>query len=81
MRSVGNFRIPKFLHGRTDLLEDIKRKAIEPDPNQARQRVELPTEVAAQLRRMNQEHKEVVEALLAEKRKGTEVGGRCKKSL
>jgi hypothetical protein len=61
------FSHPKFLRGRTDLLEDIKRKAIEPDPGQARQRVELPTEVAAQLRRMNQEHKDVVEALLAEK--------------
>ena len=61
------FSHPKFLHGRTDLLEDIKRKAIEPDPNQTRQRVELPTEVAAQLRRMSQEHKEVVEALLAER--------------
>jgi hypothetical protein len=63
------FSHPKFLRGRTDLLEDIKRKAIEPDPNQTRQRVELPTEVAAQLRRMSQEHKEVVEALLAERRK------------
>jgi HSF-type DNA-binding len=63
------FSHPKFLRGRTDLLEDIKRKTIEPDPNQARQRVELPTEVAAQLRRMSQEHKEVVDALLIEKRK------------
>ena len=63
------FSHPKFLRGRTDLLEDIKRKAIEPDPNQTRQRVELPTEVAAQLRRMSLEHKEVVEALLAERRR------------
>ena len=63
------FSHPKFLRGRTDLLEDIKRKAIEPDPNQTRQRVELPTEVAAQLRRMSQEHKEVVEALLTERRR------------
>lgn len=63
------FSHPKFLRGRTDLLEDIKRKAIEPDPNQTRQRVELPTEVAAQLRRMSQEHKEVGEALLSERRR------------
>jgi hypothetical protein len=63
------FSHPKFLRGRTDLLEDIKRKAIEPDPNQTRQRVELPTEVAAQLRRMSLEHKEVVEALFAERRR------------
>jgi len=63
------FSHPKFLRGRTDLLEDIKRKAIEPDPNQTRQRVELPTEVAAQLRRMSQEHKEVVDALLTERRR------------
>lgn len=63
------FSHPKFLRGRTDLLEDIKRKAIEPDPNQTRHRVELPTEVAAQLRQMSQEHKEVVEALLTERRR------------
>jgi len=68
------FSHPKFLRGRTDLLEDIERKAIEPDPYQTRLRVEVPTEVAAQLRpaqlpRMSFEHKEVVEALLAERRR------------
>jgi len=52
------------------LLEDIKRKAIEPDPSQTTRCVELPTELAAQPRpRMSLEHKEVVEALIAEKRK------------
>lgn len=63
------FSHPKFLRGCTDLLDEIKRKTIELDPNQLRQRVEVPTEVAAQLRRMCQEHKEVVEALLTEKRR------------
>jgi len=64
------FSHPKFLRGRTDLLEDIKRKATEPDPYQTTRCVELPTELAAQPRpRMSPEHKEVVEALIAERRK------------
>ncbi|TFL02156.1 HSF-type DNA-binding-domain-containing protein, partial [Pterulicium gracile] len=34
----------KFLRGRPDLLDEIKRKALEPDPG-VKQRVELPGEV------------------------------------
>ena len=34
----------KFLRGRPDLLEEIKRKALEPDPS-LKHRVELPGEV------------------------------------
>ena len=47
------FSHPKFLRGRTDLFEGIKRKSIEPDPNQ--RCVELSTEVPVRVRRMSQE--------------------------
>ncbi|CAG8605798.1 9794_t:CDS:2, partial [Acaulospora colombiana] len=61
------FSHPKFLRGRQDLLDDIKRKPVEPDPASARQRVELPSEVAAKLRQMSEEHEEVVKALHVER--------------
>ena len=38
------FSHPKFLRNRPDLLEEIKRKALDPDPA-TKQRVELPGEV------------------------------------
>jgi hypothetical protein len=40
---------------------------VEPDPASARQRVELPSEVAAKLRQMSEEHEEVVKALHVER--------------
>lgn len=63
------FSHPKFLRGRQDLLDDIKRKPVEPDPSNARQRVELPSEVAAKLRQMSLDHEEVVNALQVERMK------------
>ncbi|KAI0065517.1 hypothetical protein BV25DRAFT_1703812 [Artomyces pyxidatus] len=58
----------KFLRGRPDLLDEIKRKALEPDPS-IKHRVELPGEVAAQLSQMRDENRRVVNALAAEKAK------------
>ena len=58
----------KFLRGRPDLLEEIKRKALEPDPS-IKHRVELPGEVAAQLSQMREENRRVVNTLTAEKAK------------
>ncbi|TFY78641.1 hypothetical protein EWM64_g5372 [Hericium alpestre] len=58
----------KFLRGRPDLLEEIKRKALEPDPS-VKHRVELPGEVAAQLAQMREENRRVSGALSAEKAK------------
>lgn len=58
----------KFLRGRPDLLDEIKRKALEPDPA-VRQRVELPAEVAHQLGRMSDEYQSVVRELQAERAK------------
>ncbi|KZT68659.1 hypothetical protein DAEQUDRAFT_313923 [Daedalea quercina L-15889] len=46
----------KFLRGRPDLLEEIKRKALEPDPA-TKHRVELPGEVAAQLAQVREENR------------------------
>lgn len=56
----------KFLRGRPDLLEEIKRKALEPDPS-IKHRVELPGEVAAQLNQMRDENRRVANSLAAEK--------------
>ncbi|KAA1470262.1 hypothetical protein DENSPDRAFT_679744 [Dentipellis sp. KUC8613] len=56
----------KFLRGRPDLLEEIKRKALEPDPS-IKHRVELPGEVAAQLAQMREEQRRVTGALNAER--------------
>ena len=56
----------KFLRGRPDLLDEIKRKALEPDPS-VKHRVELPGEVAAQLGAMREQHRRVVKALEEER--------------
>ncbi|KAJ7807292.1 HSF-type DNA-binding-domain-containing protein [Mycena olivaceomarginata] len=58
----------KFLRGRPDLLDEIKRKALEPDPGQ-KHRVELPGEVAAQLGAMREENQRMWEQLNAERRR------------
>jgi hypothetical protein len=58
----------KFLRARPDLLEEIKRKALEPDPS-IKHRVELPGEVAAQLAQMREDNRRVVNALAIEKAK------------
>ena len=58
----------KFLRGRADLLEEIKRKALEPDPS-IKHRVELPGEVAAQLNQMREQNRRVVKALENERAK------------
>lgn len=50
------FSHPKFLRARPDLLDAIKRKALEPDPRE-RGRVELPGEVARLLNDMRDENK------------------------
>ncbi|KAJ6615175.1 HSF-type DNA-binding-domain-containing protein [Mycena sp. CBHHK59/15] len=58
----------KFLRGRPDLLDEIKRKALEPDPA-VKHRVELPGEVAAQLGAMREENQRMWEQLNAERRR------------
>ncbi|KAJ7777350.1 HSF-type DNA-binding-domain-containing protein [Mycena metata] len=58
----------KFLRGRPDLLDEIKRKALEPDPAM-KHRVELPGEVAAQLSTMRDENQRMYEQLAAERRR------------
>jgi hypothetical protein len=58
----------KFLRARPDLLEEIKRKALEPDPS-IKHRVELPGEVAAQLAQMRGDNCRVASALAVEKAK------------
>jgi hypothetical protein len=58
----------KFLRARPDLLEEIKRKALEPDPS-IKHRVELPGEVAAQLAQMREDNRRVANALALEKAK------------
>ncbi|KII86035.1 hypothetical protein PLICRDRAFT_115202 [Plicaturopsis crispa FD-325 SS-3] len=67
----------KFLRGRPDLLDEIKRKALEPDPA-IKHRVELPGEVAAQLNQMRDENRKVWDALLAERRKVERLVGAMK---
>jgi hypothetical protein len=56
------------LRARPDLLEEIKRKALEPDPS-IKHRVELPGEVAAQLAQMREDNRRVANALTLEKAK------------
>ncbi|KIJ55588.1 hypothetical protein M422DRAFT_199869 [Sphaerobolus stellatus SS14] len=63
------FSHPKFLRGRTDLLEDIKRKSLEQDLATLKQRIELPAEVASQLHRMGEAHRRTAEKLEWERRK------------
>ncbi|KAJ7230570.1 HSF-type DNA-binding-domain-containing protein [Mycena pura] len=58
----------KFLRARPDLLDEIKRKALEPDPA-LKHRVELPGEVAAQLGAMREENQRMWEQLHAERRR------------
>ncbi|KAG8221088.1 hypothetical protein J3R82DRAFT_2606 [Butyriboletus roseoflavus] len=50
------FSHAKFLRGRPDLLDAIKRKALEPDPRE-RNRVELPGEVARLLSELRDENR------------------------
>jgi hypothetical protein len=61
------FSHPKFLKGRVDLLDQIKRKALDNEPPGRTSRVELPAEVAAQLRRMVSEHQSLKRALAEER--------------
>ena len=56
------------MRARPDLLEEIKRKALEPDPS-IKHRVELPGEVAAQLAQMCEDNCRVASALAVEKAK------------
>ncbi|KAF8637488.1 hypothetical protein AX17_002792 [Amanita inopinata Kibby_2008] len=58
----------KFLRGRPDLLDEIKRKALEPDPG-LKHRIELPGEVAAQLGAMRDENRRMWEQLTMERRR------------
>lgn len=68
------FSHPRFLRGRPDLLEEIKRKALEPDPS-IKNRVELPGEVAAQLGQIRDSTRRVVRALEAERAKNERLRG------
>ncbi|KZS94724.1 winged helix DNA-binding domain-containing protein [Sistotremastrum niveocremeum HHB9708] len=63
------FAHPKFLRGRPDLLEEIRRKAMEPDPT-LKQRVELPGELAAQLGQLRDDNRKLVRALDEERNRG-----------
>jgi hypothetical protein len=63
----------KFLRGRPDLLDEIKRKALEPDPA-VKHRVELPGEMML----MREENRRVWEALMNEKRKVEKLTGAVK---
>lgn len=82
------FSHPKFLRGRSDLLEDIKRKTIDVDPNNPALpgsttggrggRLELPAEVARQLREMSEEYSELVKELRREKEKNAKLSGMVK---
>ena len=58
----------KFLRGRPDLLDEIKRKALEPDPS-IKHRVELPGEVAAQLNAMREVNRRVMKELDVERKR------------
>ncbi|KAF8909493.1 hypothetical protein CPB85DRAFT_1435693 [Mucidula mucida] len=58
----------KFLRGRPDLLEEIKRKALEPDGG-IKGRIELPGEVASQLNAMRDENRRMWDTIQSERRK------------
>ncbi|KIY65710.1 winged helix DNA-binding domain-containing protein [Cylindrobasidium torrendii FP15055 ss-10] len=58
----------KFLRGRPDLLDEIKRKALEPDLS-TKQRIELPGEVQAQLNAMRDENRRLWEVVHTERRR------------
>ncbi|OJT13498.1 Heat shock factor protein [Trametes pubescens] len=64
----------KFLRGRPDLLEEIKRKALEPDPS-LKHRVELPGEVAAQLSQMREDNRRLMAAFQQERIKVERLAG------
>ncbi|KAI0832035.1 HSF-type DNA-binding-domain-containing protein [Trametes gibbosa] len=64
----------KFLRGRPDLLEEIKRKALEPDPS-LKHRVELPGEVAAQLSQMRDDNRRLMVAFQHERGKVERLAG------
>ncbi|KAI0364680.1 hypothetical protein BV20DRAFT_955707 [Pilatotrama ljubarskyi] len=64
----------KFLRGRPDLLEEIKRKALEPDPS-LKHRVELPGEVAAQLSQMREDNRRLMIAFQQERGKVERLAG------
>ncbi|KAH9857294.1 HSF-type DNA-binding-domain-containing protein [Lenzites betulinus] len=64
----------KFLRGRPDLLEEIKRKALEPDPS-LKHRVELPGEVAAQLSQMREDNRRLLAAFSQERGKVERLAG------
>ena len=64
----------KFLRGRPDLLDEIKRKALEPDLG-VKQRVELPGEVASQLSSIRDENRRIWDALNTEKRRNEKLVG------
>ncbi|RDB18526.1 Heat shock factor protein [Hypsizygus marmoreus] len=68
----------KFLRGRPDLLDEIKRKALEPDPA-VKHRVELPGEVAAQLGAMREENRRVWDQLTLERNKSEKLVGVVKR--
>lgn len=61
----------KFLRGRPDLLEEIKRKTMDPDPSltNLKQRLELPGEIVVQLSAMKDENKRIRRELEWERRK------------
>lgn len=61
----------KFLRGRPDLLEEIKRKTMDPDPSltSLKQRLELPGEIVVQLTAMKDENRRIRKELELERRK------------
>ncbi|KAJ3743716.1 HSF-type DNA-binding-domain-containing protein [Lentinula detonsa] len=72
----------KFLRGRPDLLDEIKRKAllegqggVNVGLESVRARVELPGEVASQLGTMREDYRRVWEVLMAERRKNERLTG------
>ncbi|KAK2465818.1 hypothetical protein APHAL10511_001459 [Amanita phalloides] len=58
----------KFLRGRPDLLNEIKRKALEPGPGMDH-RIELPSEGAAELNSLRDENRRMWDLLAAERRR------------
>lgn len=71
------FAHSKFLRGRPDLLDEIRRKALEPDPS-IKQRVELPGELAAQLSSIREENRRVVRALDEERNRNQRLANMLK---
>ncbi|KAH8810571.1 HSF-type DNA-binding-domain-containing protein [Flagelloscypha sp. PMI_526] len=65
----------KFLRGRPDLLDEIKRKALEPDPMGVKMRLELPGEVAAQMNGLKDEITRLGDMLTDERRRNESLVG------